>query len=273
MQWKTAVRFLWFWFIRVRKQKQEHGSRISEHNSPRDSLTEGFRLLRQQIELQSCVLQHLVKCIYTYKIMFTHTHTVPAVNQGTRTRSKSTDYYYPSLYNIQQGLAAHSQGAGCACGSEQWMLWLLALLIPPYSAWANLQEQSCSSSSVLIDLPQPEEHWDSPQLSQLLSAPPHTCRPTLASSEKLQGLHPTFFFFLLNSFRHTGMTHISVYLLSLLAELRVDGGCILCMWAGLSLLPLLTQTNTFVVTGIMVKRWGEEALTTSHTHRALCSTD
>lgn len=119
---------------------------------------------------------------------------MPAVNQGTRTRSKSIDYYYLSLYNIQQGLAAHSQGTGCACGSEQWMLWLLALLIPPYSAWANLQEQSCSSSSVLIDLPQPEEHWDSPQLSQLLSAPPHTCRPTLASSEKLQGLHPTFFF-------------------------------------------------------------------------------
>lgn len=123
------------------------------------------------------------------------THTVPAVNHGTRTRSNSIDYYYISLYNIQQGLAAHSQGTGRACGSEQWMLWLLALLIPPYSAWANLQEQGCSSSSVLIDLPQPEEHWDSPQLSQLLSAPPHTCRPTLASSEKLQGLHPSFFFF------------------------------------------------------------------------------
>lgn len=130
---------------------------------------------------------------------------------------------------VQKGLAVCSQGRGCD-------LWLgagnalgigLTYFFPVQSE--TRAKQICRSRllfqlCVLISLLQ---HWTQAGLA-LTSCCLSLCFPTRAGlpqpTQNLDGLDPIFF--LLNSFRHTFITHISVPMsLSSLADLRVDGSC------------------------------------------------
>lgn len=110
------------------------------------------------------------------------------------------------------------------------MLWLLASFFPIQSEfrakqisrsrpaipalYANQFDAACEALNT---------SWNSPQLSWLVFALLHICRPTLANSENLDGLDPTFF--LLNSFRHAFITFLCQYLSSPLADTGVAGSC------------------------------------------------
>lgn len=178
------------------------------------------------------------------------THTVPAVNQGTRTGSNSIDYLL--LLYIQYTTSSKAwlhiyRGRVC--------LWLrecsdLALFIPPYGAWANLQEQTCSSSFIWIDfcsLRSPGTALSSHSSSLHL--------PTyLGQLWKAPGIASSLFLFFFFSSAPLDtllwQTFLHVYCHSWQSWGWMEAAS--CTWARQSLLPLLTHKHTFVF-GIMAK--------------------
>lgn len=168
---------------------------------------------------------------------------------------------------MQQGLAAHPQGTGCACGSEQWMV--ILVISPAYSSPFSLSKSPGADLQFQLSFNRFAAAWGALGQPSALTAPlcssPHV-QTYLSQLWKAPGIASKFYFFsfLPSSFRHTFQCF-----LSLLAELRVDGGCILCTWVRLSLLPLLAIKSPLLS---LVSWPRERVLTTSHTHRALCST-
>ena len=154
---------------------------------------------------------------------------------------------------IQEGVAVCSQGRRCVLwlGAANALLISLASFFP---LQFEFRAKRISRNRLAIPALEADRFaaawetlnrsWNSPQLSWLVFALPHICRPTLASSENLDGLDPIFFppqllqtYFYYAHFCASNFCH-----------LWQTGGwnqaVILCTWAKLSLLPLLSHTET-----------------------------